>query len=411
MTINAKLINLLAVFALLGLGGCAVTPEDSDNETIATADATDPSPSLTVAAAKAKAKKPSQQYQSLWNRITAGYELQPTVESERYAKTLGFYLRNPKHFYRLSYNAAPYLHYIAEAVEQRGMPMEIALLPAIESSYKPTAHSPKSAVGIWQFIPGTGKAFGLEQNKSYDARQDIAASTEAALNYLQLLHDKMGGDWLNAIAAYNCGEGRVLKEIRKNQAQGKPTDYWSLNLPKETRGYIPSLLAVSAIIKHSEEYGIALPDIPNQPYVAMVETNSQVDLETVATLIDMPLPELRYLNPGFKKVSIGAPYVLVPVDKVDTLKQRLAQAGVQITTDSIPLAEVESPFDAGESPFNQLVAAQSHEVQEGETLRDIARQYQTNTQSIATLNKIDRKAELSAGTVIQIPAVQAAVNQ
>lgn len=408
MMTNTKYTKMLFVCALLGLGGCAVTPDDNEVDPNATAESTTGSAPLTNASIS---KKTGQQYQSLWSRIAAGYELQPNVEVEHYAKSLAFYQRNHKHFYRLSYNAAPYLHYIAEAVEQRGMPMEIALLPAVESAYKPLARSPKSAAGIWQFIPGTGRVFGLQQNTAYDGRQDIAASTEAALNYLQLLHDKMGGDWLNAIAAYNCGEGRVLKEIRKNKAQGKPTDYWSLNLPKETRGYIPSLLAVSAIIKYSEEYGIALPDIPNQPYVAMVETNEQVDLETVASLIDMPLPELRYLNPGFKKVYVGAPYVLVPVDKADMLQQKLANAGISQSTDSVPIAQVESPFDAGESPFTQLVAAQTHEVQEGETLRDIARQYQTSTQSLAVLNKIDRKATISAGTVLQIPAVQAAINQ
>lgn len=409
MMTDTKFTKILFLSALLGLGGCAISPDDSDIDPNTTAEATAGSTPLTTTASVSK--KTGKHYESLWGRIAAGYELQPSVEPERYAKSLAFYQRNHKHFYRLSYNAAPYLHYIAEAVEQRGMPMEIALLPAVESAYKPLARSPKSAAGIWQFIPGTGRVFGLQQNTAYDGRQDIAASTEAALNYLQLLHDKMGGDWLNAIAAYNCGEGRVLKEIRKNKAQGKPTDYWSLNLPKETRGYIPSLLAVSAIIKHSEEYGIALPDIPNQPYVAMVETNEQVDLETVASLINMPLPELRYLNPGFKKVYVGAPYVLVPVDKADMLQQKLANAGISQSTDTVPIAQVESPFDSGESPFSQLVAAQSHEVQEGETLRDIARQYQTSTQSIATLNKIDRKAEITAGTVLQIPAVQAAINQ
>ena len=409
MMTDTKFTKILFLSALLGLGGCAISPDDSDIDPNTTAEATSAgSTPLTTASVS---KKTGKHYESLWGRIAAGYELQPSVEPERYAKSLAFYQRNHKHFYRLSYNAAPYLHYIAEAVEQRGMPMEIALLPAVESAYKPLARSPKSAAGIWQFIPGTGRVFGLQQNTAYDGRQDIAASTEAALNYLQLLHDKMGGDWLNAIAAYNCGEGRVLKEIRKNKAQGKPTDYWSLNLPKETRGYIPSLLAVSAIIKHSEEYGIALPDIPNQPYVAMVETNEQVDLETVASLINMPLPELRYLNPGFKKVYVGAPYVLVPVNKADMLQQKLANAGISQSTDTVPIAQVESPFDSGESPFSQLVAAQSHEVQEGETLRDIARQYQTSTQSIATLNKIDRKAEITAGTVLQIPAVQAAINQ
>jgi membrane-bound lytic murein transglycosylase D len=403
MMMNINYTKTLFVCALLGLGGCAVTPDDNENNPTTTAEATSGNTS--------SVDKKGQHYQSLWTRITAGYELQPNIDAERYAKSLAFYLRNHKHFYRLSYNAAPYLHYIAEAVEQRGMPMEIALLPAIESSYRPTARSPKSAAGIWQFIPGTGRVFGLEQNKAYDGRQDIAASTEAALNYLQLLHDKMGGDWLNAIAAYNCGEGRVLKEIKKNQAQGKPTDYWSLNLPKETRGYVPSLLAVAAIVKYSDHYGIALPDIPNQPYVTMVETNERVDLETVASLIDMPLPELRYLNPGFKKMYVGAPYVLVPVDKADVLQQKLANAGIPQTTDSVPIAQVESPFDAGESPFTQLVAAQTHEVKDGETLRDIAHQYQTSTQSLAVLNKIDRKSSLSAGTVLQIPAVQAAINQ
>ncbi len=174
------------------------------------------------------------------------------------------------------------LYHIVTELEARGMPLEIALLPVVESAFEPYAYSRARASGLWQFIPDTGSRYGLKQDWWYDGRRDVVESTRAALDYLQSLHDEFNGDWLLAIAAYNCGEMAVERALDANRAKGKPLDFWSLKLPKETQAYVPKLLAMRRLVADPEAFDIAISPIPNQPYFARVETHGQIDLKLAA---------------------------------------------------------------------------------------------------------------------------------
>ncbi len=179
--------------------------------------------------------------------------------------------------------------------------MEFALLPVVESAYEPFAYSVSRASGMWQFIPDTGARFGLKQDWWYDGRRDVIESTRAALDYLQALHDQFDGDWLLAIAAYNVGENTVQRELDYNRAHGKPTDFWHLKLPAETRAYVPKLLALKRLMAEPERYGLEFAPIPNEPYFAVIDTGSQIDLKVAAQLARTSYDELVALNPGYNR--------------------------------------------------------------------------------------------------------------
>jgi membrane-bound lytic murein transglycosylase D len=202
---------------------------------------------------------------------------------------------------------------IVREIERRDMPMELALLPEIESSYNPRALSPKSASGMWQFIPSTGTRMGLAQNDWYDGRNDIVASTRAALAYLKGLHDDLGGDWALAIAAYNCGPERVRAAQQANRSQGKPTDFWSLDLPGDTEAYVPQLLAIAQVVAAPGRYGLAMPRVPDRPQLELVHVASQVDLGQAARVADISPATLSHLNAGLKqgKTQPNGPHTLL----------------------------------------------------------------------------------------------------
>jgi membrane-bound lytic murein transglycosylase D len=218
-----------------------------------------------------------------------------------------------------------FLYHVMEKVEQRKMPAEIALLPMIESAYNPTAYSRAHASGMWQFIPSTGKIYGLRQNFWYDGRRDVLAATDAALDYLQKLYDQFG-DWTLALAAYNWGEGAVSRAIARNQAKGLPTNYESLAMPLETRNYVPKLQAVKNIVANPGRYGLVLPDIPNRPYFATVSTSRHIDVKLAATLAEMDLEDFRFLNPAHNKPVIkadGSETIVLPLDRVEAFHRNL----------------------------------------------------------------------------------------
>jgi membrane-bound lytic murein transglycosylase D len=223
---------------------------------------------------------------------------------------------NPGYLEQLSLRAGPYLHLIMDEIERRGMPAELALLPEIESRYNPRALSPKSAAGMWQFIPDTGRKYGLKQNGWYDGRKDIVASTHAALSYLQWLHGEFRGDWALALAGYNAGEGAVAAARRRNRNSGKGTDFWSLNLPSETEHYVPKLMAVAKLVRKPGRYGMRPPHIPNGPQLELVDTGRQMDLARAAKLSGLRLADLRRLNAGLKRgktLPAGPHRLLVPI--------------------------------------------------------------------------------------------------
>ncbi len=260
----------------------------------------------------------------LWARIRRGFQM-PDLQTDLVDMQTTWYAQRPDYVQRMTERSQKYLYHIVEELEARHMPTELALLPFIESAYNPQALSVAKAAGMWQFIPGTGRTYKLKQNMWQDERRDVLASTSAALDYLSRLHD-MFGDWYLALAAYNWGEGNVQRAIARNQAAGLPTDYQSLRMPNETRHYVPKLQAVKNIIAHPQQYGLALPDIPNHPYFVTVTTSRDIDVKVAARLADMSSDEFKALNPSFAKpviLSATDPQILLPFDNAAAFEKNL----------------------------------------------------------------------------------------
>ncbi len=318
----------------------------------------------------------------LFERIRDGFSLDDP-DRKTIATQVAWYARNPEYLERTFGRAELYMHHIAAEVERRGMPLELALLPVIESAFEPYAYSSARASGLWQFIPGTGTRFGMPQNWWYDGRRDVLESTRAALDYLQFLHDEFNGDWLLAIAGYNCGEGCVARAVRENRAVGRPTDFWSLRLPAETRAYVPKLLAMKRLVANPEDYGIAFSNIPNEPYFVRVDVDSQIDLKLAADLAGLRPEELFELNPAFHRWATppqGPHHLLLPLDAADTFRQNLAQ----LTPD-------------------ERMRVVHHVVKGGETLAMVARRYDSQPLTIRMLNDLGN-GPLVVGTDLRVPS-------
>ncbi|KAF1054664.1 MAG: Membrane-bound lytic murein transglycosylase D [Burkholderia gladioli] len=269
----------------------------------------------------------------LWARIRRGFQM-PDLQSDLVDMQTTWYTERPDYVQRMTERSQKYLYHIVEELEARNMPTELALLPFIESAYNPQALSVAKAVGMWQFIAGTGRTYNLKQNMWQDERRDVLASTSAALDYLSRLHD-MFGDWYLALAAYNWGEGNVQRAIARNQAAGLPTDYQSLRMPNETRNYVPKLQAVKNIIANPRQYGLTLPDIPNHPYFVTVTTSHDIDVKMAAQLSGLSLEEFKALNPSFSKpVIVGAtqPQILLPFDNASQFEKGLKSYGGQLSS-------------------------------------------------------------------------------
>lgn len=321
----------------------------------------------------------------VWKRIAGGLELTRDITEKTTASKLAWFARNPEYLDRVADRAEPYLYYIVQELEKRGMPLDLALLPIVESAYHPFAYSPSRASGIWQFIPGTGRVYGLKQNWWYDGRRDIVAATDAALNYLQKLHNEFDGDWLLALAAYNSGEGNVGRSIRRNKKAGKPIDFFSLKLPRETRGYVPSLLAVAEIISDPGKYKLAIKPIANNQHFKQVAIGSQIDLATAAELSELSIEEMYTLNPGFNRWATdpkGPHRLLIPVDKADAFKNKL---------DSLP--------------DDERIKWQQHVIKKGESLGLIATRYRTEVATLKQINRLNGNT-IRAGHSLLIPTAQ-----
>lgn len=319
----------------------------------------------------------------IWERIRAGFAisdhqtLHPTTR-----KRLEWFAGHPEYMNRVAARARPYLHFIVEELDKRNMPMELALLPVVESGYEPFAYSHGRAAGIWQFIPGTGKVFGLDQNWWYDGRRDIVKSTHAALDYLEKLHNDFG-DWELALAAYNAGEGTVGRAIKRNQELGKDTDFWSLDLPAETTAYVPKLLAVSHLIQQPETYNLTLSPIDNRPVFEVVDVGSQIDLALAADMAGISTDELYQFNPGHNRWATApeGPHMLaIPVEKADEFKKQLARL-----------------------PENERLSWNRHKIQSGESLGVIADRHNTTVAVLKQTNQIENNT-IRAGNYILVPA-------
>ncbi len=325
-------------------------------------------------------EKPSQP-KTIWDRMISLYKISD-INNKRINREYQWYLKHPEYLERIQKRAEPYLYNILEKIEAKGLPGELALLPAIESAFRPHAYSRKKAAGLWQFIPSTGRHFGLKQNWWYDGRRDVFASTEAATQYLKQLSNSFKGDWLLALASYNAGKGRVNRAIRKNKRKNRPTDYWSLRLPKETMNYVPRLLAIAKIFADAKALNISLHNIPNQPAFVSVDVGSQLSLAKAAKLADMSLDEFFKYNPGFNRwhtAPNGPHRLLIPVNKAEKFKQKLAKL-----------------------PKNQRIQWQRHKIRSGENLSLIAKKYRTSVKSIREVNRMASNT-IHAGRFLLIP--------
>ena len=316
----------------------------------------------------------------VWQRIRNGYRMREQ-DSKLIARYEQWYARQPEYVGRMTERAKRYLFFIVEEVEKRGMPMEIAILPMIESAFYPGAYSTARASGIWQFIPSTGKNFGMQQNWWYDGRRDVLSATKGALDYLQKLHDQFG-EWDLALAAYNCGENCIMRAQSRNRKLGLPTNYASLKLPKETRQYVPKLLAVKNIISYPENFGLVLTDVPNKPYFAVVNTARHIDVELAAEMAGISMDEFAALNPAHNRPVIlqkDNEVILLPVENADTFQANLQRAN------------------------QPLVSWQACPTKKGESLDEVAARYGINTEKLRSVNGIHRSVKVSTGQTLLVP--------
>jgi len=346
--------------------------------------------SATPIAPVPEVKPEERKYDSVWDRIRAGYGLPQTSNSTVDAQIL-FYTSKKKYFYGVMRQAEPYLYHVASEMQANDMPMELALLPFIESSYNPTASSPGNQnVGMWQFGAATGRNFGLKQDSWYDGRKDVVASTDAAIRLLKKLYARFDNDWLLAVAAYNAGDGAVQKAIDQNRRAGKPTDFWSLPLTKTTRGYIPQLLALSKIVATPNIYDFNLYPIADVPYFVKINVDSHISIADAAQKSALDVGLLKKLNAGFK-TGITDPteprHLLVPVDSAATFRLQLDSLPKQALT-----LQTNQQKGAQEKTQNTY-----HTVKSGENLWSIAKAKSTSVETLARLNNISTKSALKVG--------------
>lgn len=258
--------------------------------------------------------KPAKSDESVWKDLSTQLKLDHQADHAQVQNEVRKLLKEQDKFYQILKAAGPYIYFILEQTKAKGLPAEIALIPVIESEFNPHDYSTKGATGLWQFMRGTAKELGIVVTSGYDGRKNVAASTKAAMLYLRDLGNNFKGNWYLAFAAYNVGEGRVKSAVRKAGTQ----TFWNLaSLPKETKYYIPKLLAVAAIVKNPEKYGVVLPPVQNQPYFAELKTKKVVDLDKVAKATGASIESLKVLNPDYKSGNVqpknGAYTLLVPL--------------------------------------------------------------------------------------------------
>ncbi|MDD1610090.1 MAG: transglycosylase SLT domain-containing protein [Methylococcaceae bacterium] len=417
--------NFLLISISLIVVGCAETPKApisyNDRSPISFSQTTKPEPSKL----SNRLKTAQSHKNTVWERLLSLYSL-PEIDNDRVERQLNWYLDHPAYIARIQQRAEPYLHLILDEIEANNIPGELALLPVVESAFIPDAYSKADASGLWQFIPDTGKLYGLEQNSWYDGRRDILDSTQAATAFLKDLGETFNGDWMLALASYNWGKGNVWKAIEKNENMSLPTDYWSLDMPKETADYVPRLIAIAKLFANADAYGIHLNHIPNKPYLEVVDIDSPLDLQKAAQLANMPLDKFMKLNPGFNRASTspdGPNRLLVPVEKVESFKTSLAQLPFDQRVDQTQIIREqeerarreEQVLARAEQKQERAVAVAysrqkqvqgipaKYKVKSGETLTAIAARNNTTVQALLKANPSTGK-EVRSGVVLKIPS-------
>lgn len=382
-------INHVWIALLLALAGCSQlshTSKDTDSakdpaeQTDSAPVAVTTTPPDTVDNAPLRrdwAPSELDQQPDLWNRMRQQMYLRvPERSSVRQARD--FYAKQSKYWREMTLRADPIMYHVVRKLEQRKMPVELALLPIVESAYNMSAQG-AGPTGLWQLVPGTAKNFGLTINGRYDGRKDGLASTDATLDYLQDLYNRLGHDWLNAVAAYNTGEGRIQAAIMRNEARGKPIDFWSLNIPEKYIRTVPKWLAMIQLVKEPTKYGLQLPELANKPSTVQTTVRASVSLKDVAALSGMSLAELKALNPAFRSdvTPSGKSWpLLLPEHAADRYQQ--GEATLAKTRDLSPL-----PLDLKKSS-----TPQSHTVKSGDTVGSIAKKYKISVKSLRAMNKL-----------------------
>ncbi len=380
----------IAVLLALGLGACSShwgmrVPDE------APVDATSmspPQPALELITLDAPALRETAEPEpptDLWDRLRAGFLL-PDIEHARIDAQIARYTRHPDYLSRVASRAELYLYHIVTELERRDLPLELALLPIVESAYDPYAYSHGRAAGLWQFIPGTARMYGLEQDWWHDQRRDVKESTRAALDFLEDLAQAFDGDWMLALAGYNAGPGNVRRALRRNRDRGLPEDFFALPLPAETRAYVPKLLALRQLIADPEAFDLLLPEIPNEPHFAVVPIGGQLDLAQAADLAGLDSRELYLLNPALNRWAThpqGPHRLLVPKSQAEALASGIAN------------------LDPAER-----VAWHRHTIRPGESLSTIARHHQTDVATLRMVNDISGNT-IRAGDALLIPQASA----
>ena len=319
----------------------------------------------------------------LWEHIANNLVLTLPENQARLEQKKQWYLKHPNYIRTITKRARPFLHHIVERFEDENIPLDIVLLPIVESAFNPYVYSSRGAAGMWQFMPATGQRFNMRQNFWYDGRKDVIASTEGAIDYLQYLHMMFDGNWLHALAAYNSGEGRVLKAIRKNEKAGLSTDFWSLDLPKETQAYVPRLLALSYILQNRKALQYEWPAIANAPAIEVVDVGSQIDLSIAAKFANISVDALRALNPGFKEWATdpaGEHQLVLPVEKTEAFVLALQNL-----------------------PENERLMFYRYKVKSGDNIGLLAQSYNTTIDALKRVNDIKGNT-IYIGDILLIPA-------
>ena len=320
--------------------------------------------------------------ENLWDIFRSEFTLTTDENNPAVQENIEWLMNNEDFLIKTSLRSTPYLYFIHQQIKKRKLPVELVLLPIIESGYNPFIYSTAGAAGIWQIMPNTATGFGIKQDWWYDGRRDVIASTRAALDYLSYLFDFFDGNSLLAIAAYNSGEGAVMSAIRRNIRDGKSTDFWSLPLPRETRTYVPRLLALAFIIAHPERYPIRFPLVRNAPYLAQVDVGGQMNLKQAATFAGLSLKKIQQLNPGFNRLVThpNGPYQLVlPIENVERFMIHLANTSLSHHID-----------------WTQ------YQIKSGDTLESLAKRFKTTSSALREINHLNRDS-IKKGMQLVIP--------
>lgn len=322
------------------------------------------------------------QPEDLWERIAAGFALQHEYDNPAVDTELTWYLQNQDYIARVTERATPFLYWLVEEVEARHMPLELALVPIVESGFDPNARSSQRASGLWQFMPQTARGYGLFSDWWYDGRRDPIASTRAALDYLQALHARFEGDWMLALAAYNAGEGNVTRAIARNRRNELPTEFWDLRLPAETRSHVPRIIAVAKLVAEADARGVQLAEIANIPQIETVQLDFQLDLALAAQAANIDLGQLKDLNPGLTQ------WATHPDRTIDLVLPSTAAASFR--------------ENIGRIPVDQRVTWDVYRIRPGDTLLAIAGRFNTSVDQLQRINSLS-DSRIIAGNSLMIP--------